>query len=100
MEKVQDVVAIVCDGGQRISGGLILLYLLLFCSFLYLFTYLAVFVVFFSIVFSPLLRYPRNDAIEDLEDLLRICLPVKDFRLRKKWREKDVVALCPVPLFL
>ena len=70
-----------CDGGQCIGGGLILLSRLNFSVFLCLHAYLGVFVVFIPTVFFPLLRSLCDGESKDLEELLRKHILIEDCRL-------------------
>ena len=86
LEEVQDVVAIFCDGGQRLGGGLLCLTFLCCLLVLYLHVAFAVFVV--VVVFLPggfpFLRPLCDGVSKNLQDLSRVQLPVDDYRLREE----------------
>ena len=98
----QDVVTIVCNGGQRLGSGLIHLNWLFRLHVLGLDGDDAIFViVFVCLAGGFLFLCPlRDGAGENLQDLARVQLPVEDRGLREKWREEDGFAQSPVPLLL
>ena len=86
LEEGQELVAIVCDGVQRLGGGLLRLTcfgrLLIFC----LDGDNAVFVVVIVCIAGvfPFLRPICDGAIKNLQDLARLRLPVEDCSLCEK----------------
>ena len=99
LEEVQDVVAFVCDGDQRLGGGLLRLTCLRF-------RVLGLNGADAIIVVGPIclacglffLRPLRDGAGKNIEELARVQLAIEDRGLRHKWREEDGVARNPVPL--
>ena len=102
LEEGQDVVGIVCNGGQRLGCGQLRLTCLRRILVLCLNAAFAVFVivVVFPAGVSPFLRPLCDGASENIQELARVQLPVEDCSLHKEWREKDGVAQRPVPLLI
>ena len=88
LEEGQDVVAIICNGGQRLGRGLILHSW--FCRLLVLYLYgdFAVFivVVVFPAGVFPFLHLLRDGASKNIQELACVRLAVDYFGLREKWR--------------
>ena len=102
LEEGKDVVAIVFDDGQCLSGDL--LCLTWFRRLLVLFfdgdnAVFIVVVVCLAGVFS-FLRTLRDGARKNLQELARVRLPMENCCLCEKWREEDSVARRSVPLLL
>ena len=102
LEEGQDVVEIVCDGGQRLGSGQICLTFIFRLFLLCLHAAFAVFVLFvvFPTVGFYFLCPLRDGARENIQELARVRLLVEDCGFRKEWREEDGVARRLVPLLL
>ena len=106
LEEGQDVVAIICDGGQRLGGGRLsggLLRLNWFCLCFFGVNGDDTIVVIGLVCLSCeilVLRPLHDGSGENLEELARVRLAVEDRGLRQKRRKEDGVAWSPVPLLL
>ena len=101
LKEVQDVVAIVYDGGQRLDGGQICLTWFRNCVLGLNGDDAIFFIGLVCLTCGVLFLCPlRDGAGENLEELARIRLAVEDCGLRQKWREEDCVAGSLVSLFL
>ena len=87
LEEVQDVFAIVCNGGQRLDGGLLCLN---FLRRLFVICLHTTFYVFAVVVFPagglPFLCSLYYGASKNLQEIARVQLPMEDCGLREEWR--------------
>ena len=100
LEEGQDVIKIVCGGGQRLGGGLLFLKWLHRLCILGLDGDDAIVVVgLVCLACGFLFLHPLHDgAGKNLQELACVRLPVEDRDLHEKLREEDGVAQSPVPL--
>ena len=102
LEEGQDVVTIVCDGGQRLGDGLI--FLTWFCQLHVVCIdgyYAIVVVVLVCLNGGFLFLCPlRDGAGKNLQEIARVRLPVEDCSLREDWQGGNDIARSPVPLLL
>ena len=106
LEEGQDIVAIVCDGvqrlnGGRLGGGLLCLKWIRFCFIGVNGDDAIVVIGLVCLACGILFLCPLCDgAGKNLEELARVQLAVEDCGLRQKWWEEDGVAQSPVPMLL
>ena len=102
LEEGQDVVAIVCGGGQRLGGGLLRLTWLCRLRVLGLDGDDAIVAIgLVCLACGILFLLPNCDvAGENIQELYRVGLPVEDCSLCQKLRYENSVAQTPVPLLL
>ena len=102
LEKGQYIIAIVCDGGQCLGGSLLCLTCFRRPLSLFLHAYFAFFVV--AVVFPfggfPFLHPLLDGAIENLQELACVRLPVDNCGIRDECWEEDGVARRSVLLLL
>ena len=94
LEEGQEAVAIVYGGVQRLGSGLICLS---FIRRIFVLCLHAAFTFVIVVVF-PFLRPLRDGAIENIQELSCVQLPVAYCSLREEWREEDGVERRPVLL--
>ena len=106
LEEGQDIVAIICNGGQRLGdgrlgGGLLRLTWLRF-RFLGVNGVNDIVIVGLICLACGILvlRPLRDGAGENIEEIARVLLAVEDRCLHHKWREEEGVARSQVPLIL